>query len=427
MNFYNIKHTDEVVSFKEATLQGLGKDKGLFVPVEIPVLSQSFFDNIEGLTDNEIATTVLYPYVEGSLSREALSSLLAEVFTFDTPVKPLLEDTSVLELFHGPTLAFKDVGARFMARCLSAFADKSRPVTVLVATSGDTGSAVAHGFYDVEGVRVIILFPKGKVSPFQEYQMASLGKNIQAVAVEGTFDDCQALVKQALHDEHLREKYGLSSANSINVARFLPQMLYYFFAYKQLKAKLQDREWVVAVPSGNFGNLTAGLYAQSMGLPIAQFIAGNNANDTFFQYIQTGVYTPKPSVTTYSNAMDVGDPSNFVRIQSLFNNDYRTIKEKIKSIVISDEATLAEIKRIYEQKGYILDPHSAVGHMALQYFLREGQYGTFLSTAHPHKFDEVIRKVIPAFKAPEVDTSTCDKRIIGNHYEEYLEILTSAN
>jgi threonine synthase len=423
MNFYNLKHPDEILSFKEATLQGLGKDKGLFVPQQIPALPSSFFEEIESKTDLQIATSALYPYVEGSLTEEALTTILSEVFSFETPVVPLLENTSVLELFHGPTLAFKDVGARFMARCLGKFADKNRPATVLVATSGDTGSAVANGFYKVPDVRVVILYPKGKVSKFQEYQMTSLGENIEAVAVEGTFDDCQSLVKQALHDPILKEQLALSSANSINVARFLPQMLYYFFAYKQLKTTLEKKEWVVAVPSGNFGNITAGLYAQAMGLPIAQFVAGNNANDTFFQYIQTGIYKAKPSVATYSNAMDVGDPSNFVRIQALFNNSYEIIKEKIKCISISDQQTLEEIERIYREKGYILDPHGAVGHLALQHFLTSEQYGTFLATAHPYKFDEVIKKVIPTFEVPKVDTSACSYRSIANDYSQYLNIL----
>lgn len=423
MNFYNIKHPGEVVSFKQATLQGLGKDKGLFMPEKIPQLAKDFFETIEHKSNLEIAVTAMYPYVEGSLSKDELTTILKDVFSFETPVVPLLDDTSVLELFHGPTMAFKDVGARFMARCLGHFSDKTKPLTVLVATSGDTGSAVAHGFYEVEGVNVIILFPKGKVSPFQEFQMTSLGKNIHAVEVEGVFDHCQTLVKQALHDRHLNEKVALSSANSINVARFLPQMLYYFFAYKQLKAKLVGKDWVVSVPSGNFGNITAGLYAQAMGLPIAQFIAANNANDTFYQYIQSGVYKAKSSVTTYSNAMDVGDPSNFVRVQELFDNNHQAIKKAVLSTSISDEDTLKEIKTIYDKKAYVLDPHGAVGHLGLKAFLKERQYGTVLATAHPYKFDEVIRKVIPHFEPPKVDLSSCKKECITNIYEVYKELV----
>lgn len=422
MNYYNIQHKDEVVSFKDATIKGLGRDKGLFVPERIPVLPISFFEEIEQLSDKEVATTALYPYVEGSMRREQLSQLLEEVFTFHTPVVELRDNLSVLELFHGPTMAFKDVGARFMARCLGAFADKSKPVTVLVATSGDTGSAVAHGFYGVEGVRVVILFPKGKVSAFQQWQMCSLGKNITAVAVEGTFDDCQALVKQALHDERLNEVMALSSANSINVARFLPQMLYYFFAYKQVKSHLKGRKWVVSVPSGNFGNITAGLYAQAMGLPIAQFIAANNANDTFYEYTLTGDYKAKPSVSTYSNAMDVGDPSNFARIQELFGGEYALIKEKVLAHRVSDAQTLSKIAEVAQQ-GYVLDPHGAVALTALEHYLKGGQYGTFLATAHPQKFDAVLRKVLPDFKAPEVDLEGCSALQIPNDYKVYLKVL----
>lgn len=425
MNYYNINHKDEIVSFKEATLRGLGKEKGLFVPKQIPTLPTSFFEEITQKSNIEIATEALYPYVNDSFSREELQRVLEEVFVFDTPVKELLSNTSVLELFHGPTMAFKDVGARFMARCLGKFSDKDNPTTVVVATSGDTGSAVANGFYKVEGVRVVILFPKGKVSPFQEYQMTSLGANIQAVEVEGTFDDCQALVKQALSDASLKRERVLSSANSINVARFLPQMIYYFFAYKQVKDLLGGKDWVVAVPSGNFGNLTAGLYAHAMGLPVSKFVAANNANDTFALYLQTGNYQAKASVATLSNAMDVGDPSNFVRIRELFDNNLEAIRKMITAVVISDKETLDEIAYLHNTLGYTLDPHSAVGHLALQKALLPSQYGTVLSTASPKKFDEVIRQVIPSFPVPEVDLSTCHKKSIGNSYEAYKEILLS--
>ena len=413
MNYYNIKHKDEIVSFKEATLRGLGKDKGLFVPEHIPTLPTSFFEEITQKNNIEIATEALYPYVNDSFSKEELQKVLEEVFVFDTPVKELLSNTSVLELFHGPTMAFKDVGARFMARCLGKFSDKDNPTTVVVATSGDTGSAVANGFYKVEGVRVVILFPKGKVSPFQ------------AVEVEGTFDDCQALVKQALSDASLKAERVLSSANSINVARFLPQMLYYFFAYKQVKDLLDGKDWVVAVPSGNFGNLTAGLYAHAMGLPVSKFVAANNANDTFAQYLQTGSYQAKASVATLSNAMDVGDPSNFVRIQELFSHSLEAIRKMITAVVISDKETLDEIAYIHNTLGYTLDPHSAVGHLALQKALLPSQYGTVLSTASPKKFDQVIRQVIPSFPVPEVDLSTCHKKSIPNSYKDYKELLLS--
>ena len=423
MNDYNINHKDEIVSFKEATLRGLGKEKGLFVPEYIPSLPSSFFEEITQKSNIEIAIEALYPYVTDSFTREELQNTVEEVFVFDTPVRELLSNTSVLELFHGPTMAFKDVGARFMARCLGKFSDKNNPTTVVVATSGDTGSAVANGFYKVEGVRVVILFPKGKVSPFQEYQMTSLGANIQAVEVDGTFDDCQALVKQALADTSLKKERVLSSANSINVARFLPQMLYYFFAYKQVKNLLEGKDWVVAVPSGNFGNLTAGLYAYKMGLPVSKFIAANNANDTFAIYLQTGNYHAKPSVATLSNAMDVGDPSNFVRIQELFGHNLEAIRKMISSAVISDQETLDEITYIHNTLDYTLDPHSAVGHLALQKSLLPIQYGTVLSTASPKKFDEVIRRVIPSFPIPKVDLSACHKESIENSYTAYKEIL----
>ena len=423
MKFYNIKDHNEIVSFKEATLQGLGKEKGLFVPENLPKLPKDFFENIEKKTDLEIATTTLYPFVEGSLSEENLSRILQEVFSFQTPVIPILENTSILELFHGPTMAFKDVGARFMARCLSEFSDRKHLVRVLVATSGDTGSAVAHGFHNVEGVRVIILFPKGKVSPFQEFQMTSLGGNITAVEVDGTFDDCQALVKQALHDDNLNKELTLSSANSINIARFIPQMLYYFFAYKQLKSALKNKRWIVSVPSGNFGNLTAGLYAQAMGLPIAKFIASTNANDTFLRYIKSGKYQPKPSVSTYSNAMDVGNPSNFARIQELFRNQHETIKKEILTASVSNTETLNEIQKIYAETGYILDPHAAVGHQLLERFLTSSDYGTVLGTAHPLKFSEIIRKVIPNFASPPANLSNCTKKSIKNDYEAYRNII----
>ena len=423
MNYYNINHKDEIVSFKEATLRGLGKEKGLFVPEYIPSLPSSFFEEITQKSNIEIAIEALYPYVTDSFTREELQKTLEEVFVFDTPVRELLSNTSVLELFHGPTMAFKDVGARFMARCLGKFSDKNNPTTVVVATSGDTGSAVANGFYKVEGVRVVILFPKGKVSPFQEYQMTSLGANIQAVEVDGTFDDCQFLVKQALADTSLKKERVLSSANSINVARFLPQMLYYCFAYKQVKNLLEGKDWVVAVPSGNFGNLTAGLYAYKMGLPVSKFIAANNANDTFAIYLQTGNYHAKPSVATLSNAMDVGDPSNFVRIQELFGHNLEAIRKMISSAVISDQETLDEITYIHNTLDYTLDPHSAVGHLALQKSLLPIQYGTVLSTASPKKFDEVIRRVIPSFPIPKVDLSACHKESIENSYTAYKEIL----
>lgn len=424
MNYINTKDTSEVVSFKEATIKGLGNNKGLFVPERIPQLPESFFQEIEQKSDLEIAMEVMLPFVEGSLSKDELQAILEQTISFTLPVKEIRENVSVLELFHGPTQAFKDIGAKFMAGCLSAF-QQDKKVTVLVATSGDTGSAVANGFYEVDGVEVKVLFPKGKVSAYQEKQMTGLGKNITAIEVDGVFDDCQALVKQAFSDDELNKKLNLSSANSINVARFLPQMLYYFVAYKQVKSTLNGRPWWVSVPSGNFGNLTAGLIAQKMGLPVAKFIAANNANDTFYQYQQTGEYVPKVSVATYSNAMDVGAPSNFERVQWLFNNDLSELSKSLVSDSYSDEATLAKIKSEKELSDYLLDPHGAVGLMALEAKKPEQAYGTFLATAHPQKFESVVKKALPDFPIEKVDLSNCQKLEMKNDYAEFKRLLLS--
>ncbi len=424
MKYKNTNDPNEIVSFKEAVLKGLGNHKGLFVPTEIPKLPDSFFEKLPNMTDAEIAFEVLRPYIgQEDITDAQLKEIVTETFNFPLPVHPLNEREFILELFHGPTMAFKDVGARFMARCLGLFSTEADEVTVLVATSGDTGSAVAQGFHKVNGVRVIILFPKDKVSPFQEYQMTSLGDNIYAVEVDGTFDDCQALVKQALQDENLKERVNLSTANSINVARFLPQMIYYFSAVKQLHHTLKNNALLVSVPSGNFGNLTAGLYAQKMGLPIQHFIAANNANDTFYQFIYSGKYQAKPSVSTHSNAMDVGDPSNFIRIQELYNYSWEEIKKHISSEMVSDETTLDVMKEVYNQYAYILDPHTAVGYYALHKNLKEKEVGLVLATASSKKFEKVIQKVITDFPSPKVDLTTCAKQQIPNDYNAYQEII----
>ncbi len=423
MYYLNTRNKEERVSFKDATLNGLAKNGGLYVPESIPSLPPSFFDQIEELGDTEIATQVMLPFVADSLTETELRSILKETLSFPTPVVPVQKNIYCLELFHGPTQAFKDVGARFMSRCLSHFVKQDSRTTVLVATSGDTGSAVANGFANVEGIQVKILFPKGKVSKFQEYQMTSLGGNIEALEVAGTFDDCQALVKQAFNDKELNSKLQLSSANSINVARFLPQMLYYFLAYKQLRAQLKNRKWVVSVPSGNFGNLTAGLIAKRMGLPVHQFIAANNANDTFFHYLQTGNYVPKPSVSTFSNAMDVGAPSNFERIVYLYDNDHSAIKHDILSMSISDEKTIEEIQNTHQGTDYTLDPHGAVGIKALRTFLKEEEVGLFLETAHPRKFEHVVAKALPSYPIQEVDLANCSKTSIDNSYQSLLKQL----
>lgn len=426
MKYKNLNDSEEIVDFQQAVVQGLGKKKGLFIPEYMPILSSAFFEEIERFSRQEIAFQVLRPFISANvLSDEELMNIVDSTIAFPIPVEHLKDNCSVLELFHGPTMAFKDVGARFMARCLGKFTSKDKNVTVLVATSGDTGSAVAQGFYQVDGVNVVILFPKGKVSPFQEFQMTSLGKNITAVEVDGTFDDCQALVKQALEDENLKKQVNLSTANSINVARFLPQMLYYFYAYQQVKQTLIEykQELVFAVPSGNFGNLTAGLYAKAMGLPVKKFVAVTNANDTFCQYMQMGNYIAKPSVQTLSNAMDVGDPSNFVRIQHLYNQSLDAMKQDIVSHQVGDSETLKTIQAIQAETGVVLDPHTAVGFVGLDNHLDTNELGIVLATASPQKFDTVIQNVLPNYKSPKVDLSTAKKQQIENDYQAYKNLI----
>jgi len=422
MNYISTKKNDEHVSFKEATLNGLAKDGGLYFPDHLPKLPNAFFHTITSQSNQEIAFTVLKEFVKDSLTDVQLKDIIAQTLTFDTPIVKVKENIYALELFHGPTKAFKDVGARFMSRCLSHF-KKEKEVVVLVATSGDTGSAVANGFYNVPGISVKILFPKGKVSPFQEFQMTSLGKNIQAIEVDGTFDDCQALVKQAFNDVELRKNIALSSANSINVARLLPQMLYYFFAYKQLKSSLSEKDWVASVPSGNFGNITAGLIAKKMGLPIKRLIAANNANNTFFNYLKTGKYIPKPSVQTFSNAMDVGAPSNFERILHLYNNQIEALKKDVSSFTFNDPMTLKKIKSCFTETDYLPDPHGAVGLLALQKSLKPDEVGVFLETAHPQKFSSVIQKVILNYAEPQVDLKNCSKIAMQNSYQVFCKLI----
>ncbi len=424
MQYFNTRDRAEQVSFKEATLKGLAGDNGLFMPERIPELPGSMLNDIEQIPDVGIALTCMYPFVKGSIGKHDLEKILVETLTFPLPIVDIGSNLTVLELFHGPTKAFKDVGARFMSRCLSQFTSSEKKTTVLVATSGDTGSAVANGFFDVEGIDVKILFPKAKISPYQEYQMTSLGRNIRCVEVDGTFDDCQALVKRAFNDPDLNRKMQLSSANSINVARLLPQMLYYVLAYKQLKGRLKDRKWGISVPCGNFGNLTAGLIARRMGLPIYRFIAANNANDTFFHYLKTGNYTPKPSVTTFSNAMDVGAPSNFERIMSLYDSNHEALTEDISSYRINDEETLSEINETNRNNDYVLDPHGAVALSALKREMEsEPCLGTFLETAHPSKFESIVRMAIPDYPVKDVNLDGCAKVSIGNDYGSFVDLL----
>lgn len=402
MLYYSTNHNAPYASLEEAVVKGLASDRGLFMPQTIGKLPADFFDSIETLGFQEIACRVAEAFFGDDIPKDKLDAIVCDTLAFDCPLAEVEADIFSLELFHGPTLAFKDVGARFMARLLQYFigrrdADSARRrVNVLVATSGDTGSAVANGFLGVDGIHVFVLYPKGKVSPIQECQFTTLGRNITAVEVDGTFDDCQRLVKSAFMDSELCEKMTLTSANSINVARFLPQAFYYFNAYARLKALGKAGEVVMSVPSGNFGNITAGLIAHRMGLPVKRFIAVNNANDIFFNYLQTGIYSPKASVRTIANAMDVGDPSNFARILDLYGNDHGKIASLISGATYSDAQIRETMKQCYDETGYILDPHGACGYRALKEGLKEGETGVFLETAHPAKFKETVEDAISA-------------------------------
>jgi threonine synthase len=395
MQYYSTSNATIKADFRHATIEGQAPDKGLYFPSLIPVLPKQFFNDIDNLPKEEIALKVIQPYVADSIPAAELQRIVEETIAFDFPLVPITESISTLELFHGPTLAFKDVGARFMSRCLGYFVkDEKKKVTVLVATSGDTGGAVANGFYNVDGVNVVILYPSGKVSATQEVQLTTLGSNITALEIDGSFDDCQQMVKHAFTDTDLRRRVFLTSANSINVARWLPQQFYYFFAYKQWKEK--NNPPVISVPSGNFGNVCAGLLAYQSGLPISHFVAACNANDTVPQYLNSGVYEAKTSVATISNAMDVGNPSNFVRIMELFEQNLGSVKNILSSYSISDQETRNTIAKVFTDKNYVLDPHGAVAFLALQRYLEThpGQKGFFLETAHPSKFYDVIEPVI---------------------------------
>lgn len=394
MKYFSTNNKELRYSFKEAVVKGLAPDKGLFFPVNIPKLSDQFFNELPNKSLAEIGFEVAKHFVGEDIKEKELKNICEEVFNFPIPLVKVEEGVYGLELFHGPTCAFKDVGARFMSRCLSAFAKESkRELTILVATSGDTGSAVANGFLGVEGVKVIILYPKGKVSHIQEQQLTTMGQNITALEVEGTFDDCQALVKDAFADEELNDKYKLTSANSINIARLLPQSFYYFYAWAQLQEK--NKEVIVSVPSGNYGNLTGGLLAKQMGLPIHKFVAAANRNKIVPDYLDSGKYQPKPSVQTISNAMDVGAPSNFSRMMEIYKENYSDVIKDINGAWYSDDETKAVMKEVYERESYILDPHGAVGYLGLNKYLnREKQVGIFLETAHPAKFKDIVEKVI---------------------------------
>ena len=397
MKYYSLNYNSQDVSFLYAVRKGLAPDRGLYFPSDIKKLPNTFFKNIHNLSDHEIAFQVIHQFVGGDIPDSRLNKIIEETLSFDFPIVPITDSIATLELFQGPTLAFKDVGARFMARCL-AYAnevEKKEKLTILVATSGDTGGAVADGFYKVDGINVVILYPKGKVSEIQEKQLTTLGENIKAIEVDGVFDDCQDMVKSAFIDNDLIQNVALTSANSINIARWLSQMFYYFIAYKNRLHP--EKKLVVSVPSGNFGNLCAGLVAKKMGLPIDQFIASTNINDTVPDYLNSGTYTPKKSKATLSNAMDVGDPSNFIRIQKLFNNDFFKLKKILKGYHYTDTETKKAIKEIHEVSGYIADPHGAVGYLGLRDFLKnttDDYQGLFLETAHPIKFVDTVEATL---------------------------------
>ena len=410
MKYYSTNKQAPIATLEKAVVKGLAEDKGLYMPENIKKLPAEFFENIDKMSFQEIACTVAEAFFGEDVEKEALDKIVCDTLSFDCPVVPITKkgesDTNIytLELFHGPTLAFKDVGARFMARLLQYFLKKGSKVqgvqgsevNVLVATSGDTGSAVANGFLGVEGIHVYVLYPKGKVSPIQECQFTTLGKNITAIEVDGVFDDCQALVKSAFMDADLNNHMKLTSANSINVARFLPQAFYYFNAYARMKALGKADNMVMCVPSGNFGNICAALFGHAMGLPIKRFIAANNANDIFYNYLQTGKYNPQPSKQTLANAMDVGDPSNFARIYDLYKGSHEAITSLISGATYKDEQIRATMQQCYKETGYILDPHGACGYQALKDLLKDGETGVFCETAHPAKFKEKVDEILSA-------------------------------
>ena len=424
MKYYSLNHNAPKVSFQEAVIQGLAADKGLYFPESITPLPQSFFDNIENLSHEEIAFEAIQQFVGDEIPAETLKQIISETLCFDFPVVPVENGIYSLELFHGPTMAFKDVGARFMSRCLGYFNKdkKDNTNTVLVATSGDTGGAVASGFLAVQGVEVVILYPSGKVSDIQERQLTTLGQNIKALEVDGVFDDCQDMVKKAFLDESLKHK-NLTSANSINIARWLPQMFYFFFAYKALKS--QNKELVFSCPSGNFGNICAGIIAKKMGLPVKHFVAATNVNDTVPRFLVNGNYDPKPSIATISNAMDVGNPSNFIRIQEMYGNDLAQFKKDFSSYTYNDEETLAAMKTIYNTDGYIAEPHGAVGYLGLKKELENypNAIGVFLETAHPIKFLDVVEPALNIqLPIPTQIESVLNKEKVSTKIKTYDEL-----
>lgn len=396
MKYYSTNKKSGYVSLHDAVVNGLAEDRGLYMPEKINRLPEKFFNDIDHMSFQDISYEVAKAFFNEDVETHALEKIVYDTLAFDCPVKNICDNIWTLELFHGPTLAFKDVGARFMARLLEYFIrqETHQTVNVLVATSGDTGSAVANGFLGVEGIHVYVLYPKGKVSKIQESQFTTLGNNITAIEVDGVFDDCQNLVKNAFMDKELNSHMKLTSANSINVARFLPQAFYYFNAYARMKANGLADNLVICVPSGNFGNITAGLFAKEMGLPVSRFIAANNANNIFYNYLRTGIYEPKPSIQTIANAMDVGNPSNFARIYDLYEGSHDRITSMISGATYTDEEIKYAVKQCYKDNGYILDPHGACGYQALKDYLKECETGIFCETAHPAKFKDTIEKII---------------------------------
>ena len=396
MKYYSTNGKAPIATLEKAVVKGLAEDKGLYMPERIKALPQEFFDNIENCSFQEIAYTVADAFFGEDVPAEDLKKIVYDTLAFDCPCVKVTDTIYSLELFHGPTLAFKDVGARFMARLLQYFLKKegAGQVNVLVATSGDTGSAVANGFLGVDGIHVYVLYPKGKVSPIQECQFTTLGQNITAVEVDGVFDDCQALVKNAFMDADLNQHMKLTSANSINVARFLPQAFYYFYAYAQMKKRGLADQLVVCVPSGNFGNICSALFGKKMGLPIKRFIAANNANDIFFKYLQTGKYEPKASVQTIANAMDVGDPSNFARVYELYGKSHEAICADISGATYKDEQIAETIQKVKAETGYVCDPHGACGYRALKEGLKTGEVGVFVETGHAAQLKDNVERIL---------------------------------
>ena len=406
MKYYSTNKTSPIATLEKAVVKGLAEDRGLYMPERIKPLSKEFYDNIERMSFQEIAYNVAECFFGEDIDAESLKQIVYDTLQFDCPVVKVTENIYTLELFHGPTLAFKDVGARFMARLLQYFLNKkgeyvvsgsntkNNKVNVLVATSGDTGSAVANGFLGVDGIHVYVLYPKGKVSPIQECQFTTLGKNITALEIDGVFDDCQALVKNAFMDKELNEHMKLTSANSINVARFLPQAFYYFNAYARMKEKGMADNLVMCVPSGNFGNICSALFGKRMGLPVKRFIAANNANDIFYKYLQSGIYEPAASVQTIANAMDVGDPSNFARIYDLYGGSHKDICNDISGATYNDTQIAETMRMCYKATGYVLDPHGACGYQALADSLQENEVGVFCETAHPAKFKDTVDNIL---------------------------------